>query len=379
MCSVFVSLREKAIPFETRPLDLEKGEQRNPSFAQRSITAKVPAIEHDGFWLTESMAILEYIEERFPAPQHPPILPATIEERARARQLLGWLRFGTDHLRAERPTSSIFFGALRTPLSQRARADADALIRFIHLFLRDGETTLFSDLDGVRRGGGARPAPAADQRRRRPGRRARLRRGQLEAARDARLRRARASCEGLNRDALPPHHGAGPRSRRRAALLLRGPRPARDPPPRRASAAASRWSSSASIRRPTRRRSSSPTTGTRAEAYTGGRNFGHVAYEVEDIYAACQRMVDLGYTINRPPRDGRMAFVRSPDLISVELLQRGEALRAARAVDLDAEHRRVVTAASWPRATRAGAVPCAPAPRPARGRSAARPRGDTSP
>lgn len=61
------------------------------------------------------------------------------------------------------------------------------------------------------------------------------------------------------------------------------------------------------------------------EPYTGGRNFGHVAYEVDDIYAACQRFIDLGYTISRPPRDGRMAFVRSPDLISVELLQRGDA------------------------------------------------------
>src|SRR5262245_6774578 len=61
-----------------------------------------------------------------------------------------------------------------------------------------------------------------------------------------------------------------------------------------------------------------------AEPYTGGRNFGHVAYEVDDIYAACQHLRDLGYLISRPPRDGRMAFVRSPDLISVELLQRGE-------------------------------------------------------
>lgn len=62
------------------------------------------------------------------------------------------------------------------------------------------------------------------------------------------------------------------------------------------------------------------------EPYSGGRNFGHVAYEVEDIYAACQHLIDLGYPLSRPPRDGRMAFVRSPDLISVELLQRGEAL-----------------------------------------------------
>ena len=63
-----------------------------------------------------------------------------------------------------------------------------------------------------------------------------------------------------------------------------------------------------------------------ADAYTHGRNFGHVAYEVDDIYVTCQRFVDLGYAISRPPRDGRMAFVRSPDFVSVELLQRGDAL-----------------------------------------------------
>jgi len=62
------------------------------------------------------------------------------------------------------------------------------------------------------------------------------------------------------------------------------------------------------------------------EAYTGGRNFGHLAYAVDDIYATCQRLMDHSVTINRPPRDGRMAFVRSPDGISVELLQHGEAL-----------------------------------------------------
>jgi lactoylglutathione lyase len=62
------------------------------------------------------------------------------------------------------------------------------------------------------------------------------------------------------------------------------------------------------------------------EAYGGGRNFGHLAYEVDDIYAACQRLAEHGVTISRPPRDGRMAFVRSPDNISVELLQKGTAL-----------------------------------------------------
>lgn len=63
--------------------------------------------------------------------------------------------------------------------------------------------------------------------------------------------------------------------------------------------------------------------------YGGGRNFGHLAFAVDDIYDTCQRLMDAGVTINRPPRDGRMAFVRSPDEISIELLQKGDALAPA--------------------------------------------------
>lgn len=62
------------------------------------------------------------------------------------------------------------------------------------------------------------------------------------------------------------------------------------------------------------------------EEYTGGRNFGHLAYEVDDIYETCARLMDAGVTINRPPRDGRMAFIKSPDGISIELLQKGDSL-----------------------------------------------------
>jgi lactoylglutathione lyase len=65
------------------------------------------------------------------------------------------------------------------------------------------------------------------------------------------------------------------------------------------------------------------------EQYTGGRNFGHLAYAVDNIYETCQRLMDHGVTINRPPRDGRMAFVRSPDNISIELLQKGGSLPPA--------------------------------------------------
>lgn len=66
-----------------------------------------------------------------------------------------------------------------------------------------------------------------------------------------------------------------------------------------------------------------PADGSAAEIYDGGRNFGHIAYRVENIYETCQRLMDAGVTINRPPRDGHMAFVRTPDNISIELLQEG--------------------------------------------------------
>jgi lactoylglutathione lyase len=69
-----------------------------------------------------------------------------------------------------------------------------------------------------------------------------------------------------------------------------------------------------------------PEDGSAPETYGGGRNFGHLAYRVENIYETCQRLADAGVTINRPPRDGHMAFIRSPDNISIELLQRGRPL-----------------------------------------------------
>ena len=72
-----------------------------------------------------------------------------------------------------------------------------------------------------------------------------------------------------------------------------------------------------------------PADGSAAEDYSGGRNFGHLAYEVDDIYAFCRKLMDGGVTINRPPRDGHMAFVRSPDGISIEILQKGANLPPA--------------------------------------------------
>ena len=80
------------------------------------------------------------------------------------------------------------------------------------------------------------------------------------------------------------------------------------------------------------------------EVYGEGRNFGHLAFEVDDIYGTCDRLMKAGVTINRPPRDGRMAFIRSPDNVSIELLQKGESAAQGRAVGFDAQHRQMVNA-----------------------------------
>ena len=117
---------------------------------------------------------------------------------------------------------------------------------------------------------------------------------------------------------------AGRRCRRISRLLLCAAGPRRTEAPRQRARAGLR---SYSWRRPgTRGAQVELTHNWDPEEYDEGRNFGHLAYEVDDIYALCQKLMDAGVTINRPPRDGRMAFVRSPDNISVELLQKGDAL-----------------------------------------------------
>lgn len=124
--SAYVALTEKGVPFEWRPVDLKAGDQRKPEFAGPSLTAKVPAIEHDGFWLTESLAIAEYLEEAFPAPA---LFPSAPRDRARARQIMGWLRSDLLPLREERPTTTIFSAPTSAPLSPAAQRAADKLLR----------------------------------------------------------------------------------------------------------------------------------------------------------------------------------------------------------------------------------------------------------
>src|SRR5688572_1147486 len=87
--SVFVALEEKGIPYELELLNLEQGEQLRPEFVAQSITNRVPTLRHGEVWLSESLAIIEYLEERFPGPQYPRLLPEDVVERARVRMALG--------------------------------------------------------------------------------------------------------------------------------------------------------------------------------------------------------------------------------------------------------------------------------------------------
>lgn len=127
--SSFVALREKGIAFEMVELSLADGQHLQAELRDRSLTARVPSLEHDGFHLAESSAIAEYLEETFPPPASPPLLPATRRERARARQLMAWMRSDVPALRDERSTVTMFYRFKLPPLSPAGARDVAKLVR----------------------------------------------------------------------------------------------------------------------------------------------------------------------------------------------------------------------------------------------------------
>jgi len=126
--SCFVALREKRLPFDVRELSLAAHEQRERGYRDRAFTGKVPALVHGDFWLTESSAIIEYVEDVFPAPSHPAVLPSEPLARARARQVMAWIRSDLMALREERPTTTMFYAKATTPLSSAGEAAAASLL-----------------------------------------------------------------------------------------------------------------------------------------------------------------------------------------------------------------------------------------------------------
>jgi glutathione S-transferase len=126
--SCFVALREKGVPFEVKTWSLAAGEHRRGDYANRSVTGRVPALAHGDFWLAESSAIDEYLEDVFPPPQHTRLYPAGVRERARARQVQAWLRSDLLPLREERPTATVFGAPADKPLSSTALWAAERLL-----------------------------------------------------------------------------------------------------------------------------------------------------------------------------------------------------------------------------------------------------------
>ena len=132
--SCFVALTEKALPFEVRTVALHEGAQRLAAYVQTSFTARVPALVDGDFSLSESSAIVEYLEDKWPAPAHAPLLPRDVKDRARARQIMAWVRSDLDPIRAERSSEYVFY-PLDTlpplsPLSNAALGAVEKLVGF---------------------------------------------------------------------------------------------------------------------------------------------------------------------------------------------------------------------------------------------------------
>jgi glutathione S-transferase len=140
--SVFVALEEKRLAYRLSLLDLASGEQHDPEFVAHSITNRVPTLVIDepggAVWLSESAAILEYLEERFTPPEYPSLYPLGLAQRARVRLVQGLIRSDFQAIREERSTETIFFGLPIAPLSERAEAARVRLVRIATALVPDG-------------------------------------------------------------------------------------------------------------------------------------------------------------------------------------------------------------------------------------------------
>lgn len=138
--SVFVALHEKGLPFEVTTIDLAANANHEPRFVATSLTRRVPTLVHDGFSLSESSAISEYLDEVFPGT---PLYPQEPHSRARARQIQAWLRSDLIPLRQERSTEVVFYGPTKSPLSTEGRASAEKLFSAADALLPANSENLF--------------------------------------------------------------------------------------------------------------------------------------------------------------------------------------------------------------------------------------------
>jgi glutathione S-transferase len=140
-----VVLEELRVPYTLEPIQRPIAKDIGDRLRDHALLGKVPCLVHDDFWLTESSAISEYLADVFPAPAHPRIIPADPRERARARQVMSWLRTSSMGLREDRPTASVFGKPVTAPLSERGARDAAEVVRIASALLAGNRTTLFEE------------------------------------------------------------------------------------------------------------------------------------------------------------------------------------------------------------------------------------------
>lgn len=139
--SSFVALEEKRLAYEVEEVAMHRAEFRAPDYARRSLTARVPMLRHRDFHLSESSAIAEYLEEAFP--DTPRLFPSNIQHRARARQVMAWVRSDLMPIREERSAETIFYRPATEPLSVKAQGAATKLLTAVEALLEPGATSLF--------------------------------------------------------------------------------------------------------------------------------------------------------------------------------------------------------------------------------------------
>lgn len=143
--SAFVTLVEKGVPFDVKTVDLSARENFQADYPHLSLTCRVPTLAHGDFYLSESSAISEYLEEILPPERYPGVYPKDVQNRARARQIQAWLRSDLMPIRAERPTEVIFAEPVSQPLSETAQAAANRLFAAVTHLLKPDSQNLFGE------------------------------------------------------------------------------------------------------------------------------------------------------------------------------------------------------------------------------------------
>ena len=143
--SVYVTLVEKEIPFQIRKVNLGAKENLKTDYAKLSLTQRVPTLAHGDFHLSESSAIIEYLDELYPAPDHPVVFPVGTRQKARARQVQAWIRSDFLLIREERSTEVVFCKPSDRPLTEAAKAEAAKLFTAADSLIKDNAANLFND------------------------------------------------------------------------------------------------------------------------------------------------------------------------------------------------------------------------------------------